>query len=105
MTTPSWRAITGVTISGQRISMRSAVRAHRPVTRRMIARGGNAVGAVLGGLLATVMPIRAAFGVLAVSEAVGAGLAGWASPWRHRRHQRHVPARRRPARRGGHRAP
>lgn len=54
------------------------LQAHISTTGRMIARGGSAVGAVLGGLLAAVMPIRAAFGVLAVSWAVGAGLVGWA---------------------------
>jgi Na+/melibiose symporter-like transporter len=47
-------------------------------TGRMIAWGGSPVGAVLGGLLATVLPIRAAFGVLAISGAIGAALVGWA---------------------------
>jgi MFS family permease len=47
-------------------------------TGRMIAWGGSPVGAVLGGVLATVLPIRAAFGVLAISGAIGAGLVGWA---------------------------
>jgi predicted MFS family arabinose efflux permease len=44
---------------------------------RMIAWGGNPVGAVLGGVLAEVLPIRLTFGLLAISAAVGAGLAGW----------------------------
>ncbi len=44
---------------------------------RMIAWGGNPVGAVLGGLLAEVLPIRLTFGLLTISVAVGAGLAGW----------------------------
>jgi hypothetical protein len=44
---------------------------------RMIAWGGNPVGAVLGGLLAELLPIRLTFGLLTISVAVGAGLAGW----------------------------
>lgn len=44
---------------------------------RMIAWGGTPVGAVLGGLLAELLPIRLAFGLLTISAAVGAGLAGW----------------------------
>jgi len=45
---------------------------------RLIAYGGQPVGALLGGLLADVLPIRLTFAVLAVGVAVGAGLAGWA---------------------------
>lgn len=44
---------------------------------RMIAWGGTPVGAVLGGLLAELLPIRLVFGLLTISAAVGAGLAGW----------------------------
>jgi len=44
---------------------------------RMIAWGGTPIGAVLGGLLAEVLPIRLTFGLLTISVAVGAGLAGW----------------------------
>jgi MFS family permease len=44
---------------------------------RMIAWGGTPVGALLGGLLAELLPIRLAFGLLTISAAVGAGLAGW----------------------------
>lgn len=44
---------------------------------RMIAWGGNPVGAVLGGLLAELLPIRLTFGLLAISAVAGAGLAGW----------------------------
>ena len=44
---------------------------------RMIAAGGIPVGAVLGGLLAQLLPIRLAFGLLTISAAAGAGLAGW----------------------------
>jgi len=44
---------------------------------RMIAWGGNPVGAVLGGLLAELLPIRLTFGLLTVGVAVGAALAGW----------------------------
>jgi MFS family permease len=44
---------------------------------RMIAWGGNPVGAVLGGLLAEFLPIRLTFGLLAISATAGAVLAGW----------------------------
>jgi predicted MFS family arabinose efflux permease len=44
---------------------------------RMIAWGGTPVGALLGGLLAELLPIRLTFGLLAVGVAAGAGLAGW----------------------------
>jgi MFS family permease len=44
---------------------------------RLIAYGGQPAGAILGGLLAELLPIRVAFGVLAVGVAVGAVLAGW----------------------------
>jgi MFS family permease len=44
---------------------------------RMIAGGGIPLGAVLGGLLAEFLPIRLAFGLLTISAAAGAGLAGW----------------------------
>jgi MFS family permease len=45
---------------------------------RLIAYGGQPVGALLGGLLAEVLPIRLTFAVLALGVAIGAGLAGWA---------------------------
>ncbi len=45
---------------------------------RLIAYGGQPVGALLAGLLAEVLPIRLAFAVLALGVAIGAGLAGWA---------------------------
>ena len=45
---------------------------------RMIAWGGSPLGAVIAGALATFLPIRLAFGLLAVGGAVGVGLAGWA---------------------------
>jgi MFS family permease len=45
---------------------------------RMIAWGGTPIGAVLGGLLAEFLPIRLTYGLLTISVAVGAGLAGWA---------------------------
>lgn len=45
---------------------------------RLIAYGGQPVGALLGGLLAEVLPIRLTFAVLALAVAVGAALAGWA---------------------------
>lgn len=43
---------------------------------RMIAWGGSPVGAVVGGLLAELLPIRLTFGLLTISVTVGAGLAG-----------------------------
>jgi hypothetical protein len=43
----------------------------------MIAGGGLPVGALLTGLLAEVLPIRLAFGLLTISAVVGAALAGW----------------------------
>jgi MFS family permease len=46
-------------------------------TGRLIAYGGQPVGAVLGGTMAQFLPIRLAFGILAISVAVGAGLAVW----------------------------
>ena len=46
-------------------------------TGRMIAWAGNPVGAVLGGLLATLLPIRLAFGLLTTASVVGAGIAVW----------------------------
>jgi MFS family permease len=45
---------------------------------RMIAWGGNPAGALLGGVLASILPIRIAYGLLTICVAVGAGLAGWA---------------------------
>ena len=45
---------------------------------RLIAGSGQPIGALLGGLLAEVLPIRLTFAVLALGVAVGAGLAGWA---------------------------
>jgi hypothetical protein len=45
---------------------------------RLIAHGGQPVGALLGGLLAEVLPIRLTFAVLALGVAIGAGLAAWA---------------------------
>jgi MFS family permease len=44
---------------------------------RMIAWGGTPVGALLGGLLAELLPIRLTYGLMAISVAAGAGLAGW----------------------------
>jgi MFS family permease len=45
---------------------------------RLIAGSGQPIGALLGGLLAEVLPIRLTFALLALGVAVGAGLAGWA---------------------------
>ncbi|HEY2577480.1 MAG TPA: MFS transporter [Streptosporangiaceae bacterium] len=46
-------------------------------TGRLIAYGGQPVGAILGGTMAQFLPIRLAFGILAISVAVGASLAVW----------------------------
>jgi MFS family permease len=46
-------------------------------TGRMIAYGGQPVGAILGGTMAQFLPIRLAFGILAISVAAGASLAVW----------------------------
>jgi predicted MFS family arabinose efflux permease len=45
---------------------------------RLIASSGQPIGALLGGLLAEVLPIRLTFALLALGVAIGAGLAGWA---------------------------
>jgi MFS family permease len=45
---------------------------------RLIAGSGQPIGALLGGLLAEVLPIRLTFALLALGVAVGAGIAGWA---------------------------
>jgi MFS family permease len=45
---------------------------------RLIAYGGQPVGALLGGLLAELLPIRLTFALLALGVAAGACLAGWA---------------------------
>ncbi len=55
-----------------------ALRERVNTTGRMITWGGSPLGAVIAGALATFLPIRLAFGLLAVGGAVGAGLAGWA---------------------------
>lgn len=44
---------------------------------RLIAWGGQPIGALLGGLLAELLPIRLAFGLMTIGVAAGAGLAGW----------------------------
>jgi MFS family permease len=44
---------------------------------RLMAYAGQPVGAVLGGVLAEILPIRLTFEILAVGVAVGAVLAGW----------------------------
>jgi MFS family permease len=46
-------------------------------TGRMIAYGGQPVGAIIGGAMAQFLPIRLAFGIIAISVAAGASLAVW----------------------------
>jgi MFS family permease len=46
-------------------------------TGRLIAWCGQPVGALLGGVLAELMPIGLVFGLMAIGTAVGAGLAVW----------------------------
>jgi MFS family permease len=45
---------------------------------RLIAGAGQPIGALMGGVLAEVLPIRLTFALLALGVAVGGGLAGWA---------------------------
>lgn len=44
---------------------------------RMLAGAGLPLGAALGGVLAEVLPIRLAYGLLTIGVVAGAGLAGW----------------------------
>src|SRR6266704_214712 len=46
-------------------------------TGRMIAWSGQPAGALLGGMLAELMPIRLVFGLMTLGVAAGAGLAVW----------------------------
>jgi MFS family permease len=46
-------------------------------TGRLLAYAGQPTGAVLGGLLAELLPIRLTFGLMAIGVAAGAMLAGW----------------------------
>ncbi len=47
-------------------------------TGRLIAWSGQPAGALLGGMLAELMPIRLVFGLMTLGVAAGAGLAVWA---------------------------
>jgi MFS family permease len=67
--------LTGVTV--RQMVTPEHLRARVNTTGRLIAYGGQPVGAVLGGLLAQSLPIRLAFGLLAIGVAAGAILAGW----------------------------
>lgn len=44
---------------------------------RMLAYGGQPVAVLLGGSLATILPIRIAFGLITIFVIAGAVLAGW----------------------------
>jgi predicted MFS family arabinose efflux permease len=46
-------------------------------TGRLLAYAGQPIGALLGGLLAELLPIRLTFGLMATGVAAGAMLAGW----------------------------
>jgi hypothetical protein len=46
-------------------------------TGRLLGYAGQPTGAVLGGLLAELLPIRLAFALMAIGVAAGAMLAGW----------------------------
>jgi predicted MFS family arabinose efflux permease len=67
---------TGITI--RQLLTPTHLQARVNTAGRLIAYGGQPVGALLGGLLAEVLPIRVTFGLLAIGVAVGASLAGWA---------------------------
>ena len=67
---------TGVTVRQMLTPDRMQARVN--TAGRLIAYGGQPVGALLGGLLASFLPIRVTFALLALGVAVGAGLAGWA---------------------------
>lgn len=69
--------MTGITV--RRMLTPDHLQARVNTAGRLIAYGGGQpMGAVLGGVLAQLLPIRLTFGLLAVGAATGAGLAGWA---------------------------
>jgi MFS family permease len=67
---------TGVTV--RQMLSPDHMRARINTAGRLIAMGGQPVGALLGGILAEFLPIRLTFALLALGVAAGAGLAGWA---------------------------
>jgi MFS family permease len=67
---------TGVTV--RQMLSPDDMRARVNTAGRLIAFGGQPVGAVLGGILAEFFPIRVTFALLALGAAAGAALAGWA---------------------------
>jgi MFS family permease len=69
-------ASTGITIRQMLSPDRMQARVN--TAGRLIAGAGQPIGALLGGMLAEVLPIRLTFALLALGVAVGAGLAGWA---------------------------
>jgi MFS family permease len=69
-------ASTGVTI--RQLLSPDRMQARINTAGRLIAGAGQPIGALLGGMLAEVLPIRLTFALLALGVAVGAGLAGWA---------------------------
>jgi MFS family permease len=68
-------ASTGITVRQMLSPDRMQARVN--TVGRLIAGAGQPIGALLGGLLAEVLPIRLTFALLALGVAVGAGLAGW----------------------------
>jgi MFS family permease len=68
--------MTGITV--RQLLTPNHLQARVNTAGRLIAYGGGQpLGAVLGGLLAQLLPIRLAIGLLAIGVATGAGLAGW----------------------------
>jgi hypothetical protein len=53
------------------------LRSRVSTTARMIGASGLPIGALLGGLLATAVPIRAVFALVAIGAVAGTILAGW----------------------------
>jgi predicted MFS family arabinose efflux permease len=67
--------VTGVTV--RQVLTPDHLAARVNTAGRMIAWGGQPAGALLAGLLVTVLPVRAVFGAMCACVAVGAGLAAW----------------------------
>jgi len=67
--------MTGITV--RQMLTPDHLQARVNTTGRLIGYAGQPAGAILGGVLAELLPIRLTFGLLAAAVATGAGLAGW----------------------------
>jgi MFS family permease len=68
--------MTGITV--RRMLTPDHLQARVNTAGRLVAYGvGQPLGAVAGGMLAQLLPIRLTFGLLAIGAAVGAGIAAW----------------------------